>query len=94
MLGRSEQAALAYRRALELDPLNEQLYESLFRVYRASGREDELLGLLEELSLRDRRNPVLLGRLAELADRRGLYEQAGAYRRRRAELEVGDSYDD
>jgi len=88
MLDRPEEALLAYRRALDLDPRAAQHYEDLFRLYRKLGREEELLSLLREQSLRDTRNPVLFGKLAELEDRLGFPGQAAAHRRRQAELEA------
>lgn len=91
MLGQPDRAALAYRRALELDPRDEELYEGLFRVYRALGEERELLSLLEEQSLRDTRNPVLFGRLAALEESLGMTEEAQAHRKRKAELELVES---
>ncbi len=88
MLDRPEEALLAYRRALDLDPRGAQHYEDLFRLCRKLGREEELLSLLREQSLRDTRNPVLFGKLAELEDRLGFPDQAAAHRHRQGELEA------
>jgi len=88
MLDRPDEALLAYRRALDLDPRAAQHYEDLLLLYQKLGREEELLSLLREQSLRDSRNPVLFGKLAELEERLGFPEQAVAHRRRQAELEA------
>jgi tetratricopeptide (TPR) repeat protein len=88
MLGRPDEALLAYRRALDLDPRAAQHYEDLLLLYQKLGREEELLSLLREQSLRDSRNPVLFGKLAELEERLGFPEHAVAHRRRQAELEA------
>ncbi len=87
-LGRPEEALLAYRRALDLDPRDARHYDELLRLYGRLGREEELLSLLREQSLRDTRNPVLFGKLAGLEERLGFPEQAAAHRRRQTELEA------
>jgi tetratricopeptide (TPR) repeat protein len=87
-LGRLEEALLAYHRALDQDPRSEERYEDLFRLYRRLKREGELLAFLREQILRDPRNPLLFGRLAELELSLGYTEEAAAHRRRQAELEA------
>jgi len=85
-LGRHEAALLAYHRALDLDARNTERYGDLFRLYRGLNREQQLLERLREQSLREPRNPVLFGKLAELEQSLGYAEQAQIHRRRRAEL--------
>lgn len=51
-------------------------------------REEELLAYLREQILRDPRNPLLFGKLAELEERLGYTEEAAAHSRRQAELEA------
>jgi Flp pilus assembly protein TadD len=81
-LGRGEEAALAFLRAVELDPRSPAIYDGLVRAY--AGREQELHTLLSDRALRDTRNPVLFRRLAWLERRLGL-EQAAAEHLLRAE---------
>lgn len=87
-LGRLEEALLACHRALDQDPRSEERYEDLFRLYRRLKREGELLAFLREQILRDPRNPLLFGRLADLELSLGYTEEAAAHRRRQAELEA------
>ena len=87
-LGRLEEALLAYHRALDQDPRNQERYEDLFRLYRRLKREEDLLDYLREQILRDPRNPLLFDELAELEESLDYTEEAAAHRSRQAELEA------
>jgi tetratricopeptide (TPR) repeat protein len=65
-VARLEEAALFYRRALSLDPENPRRYADLAAVYRALGREPQLISLLEERALIDRHNAALAAALSRL----------------------------
>jgi tetratricopeptide (TPR) repeat protein len=65
-VGRLEEAALFYRRALSLDAENPRRYADLALVYRALGREPQLVSLLEERALIDRHNAALAAALSRL----------------------------
>ena len=85
-LGRVEEAALAFLRAVELDPRNPAIYDGLVRAY--AGREQELRILLADRALRDTRNPVLFRRLAWLEERLGLEQAAAGHQLRAERLEA------
>jgi tetratricopeptide (TPR) repeat protein len=85
-LGRGEAAALAFLRAVELDPRNPAIYDGLVRAY--AGREQELHTLLADRALRDTRNPVLFRRLAWLEERLGLEQAAAGHQLRAERLEA------
>ncbi len=87
-LNRLQEALLAYHRALDQDPKNEERYQDLFRLYRRIDREEELLAYMQEQILRDPRNPLLFGKLAELEQSLGYTDQAASHRRRQADLEA------
>jgi tetratricopeptide (TPR) repeat protein len=90
-LGRPEEALPAYHRALDQDPRSGERYEDLFRIYYGLERQQELLVFLREQILRDPRNPLLFGKLADLEESLGYTEEAAAHRRRQAELEAAAS---
>lgn len=86
-LGNREQAALSYRRALDMQPESASLYAALRRLY--AGRETELRQIYLDLSLRQTRNVVLLGQLADLEDTLGLAADAARHRARAQEIQSG-----
>ena len=86
-LGRPEQAIMAYRRALEVDPQSTDLYAALKRLY--TGREDELRQVLLDRSYRDTRNAVLFRELAGLESALGLAEDAAVHSARAVQIESG-----
>ena len=86
-LGDKDQAILAYRRALELDPQSADLYAALERLY--AGREGELRQILQDASYRETRNAVLFRELAKLEEGLGLKGDAEKHAARAAELEAG-----
>ena len=86
-LGDRDDAALAYRRALDLQPESADLYAALRRLY--TGREADLLQILLDLSQRQTRNVVLLGQLANLEESLGLAADAARHRARAQEIQAG-----
>lgn len=86
-LGEKDQAILAYRRALELDPESADLYAGLERLYE--GREGELRQVFLDASYRQTRNALLFRELAKLEDGLGLKADADTHRARAMEIESG-----
>jgi len=85
--GQTDQAIMAYRRALEVDPRSADLYAALRRLY--TGREDELRQVLLDRSYRDTRNALLFRELAGLESGLGLAEDAAIHSARAVEIDSG-----
>jgi tetratricopeptide (TPR) repeat protein len=86
-LGRTEEAIMAYRRALESDPRSADLYAALRRLY--AGREVELRQVLLDRSYRDTRNAPLFRELAKLESALGLEADAAVHSARAVQIESG-----
>ncbi len=86
-LGKTHQSIIAYRRARDLDPENPEIYSALEKLYRADGRDKDLLQLYSELYQRERTNTALIYARANLEERMGLLEEATLHRLRADELE-------
>lgn len=86
-LGQKDQAIMAYRRALELDPRSADLYAALRRLY--AGREMELRQILLDRSYRDTRNALLFRELAGLESALNLEADAAVHSARAVQIETG-----
>ncbi len=86
-LGRTEEAVMAYRRALETDSRSADLYAALRNLY--SGKEGELRQILLDRSYRDTRNAMLLRQLASLESALGLEADAAVHSARALQIESG-----
>jgi len=86
-LGQKDEAVMAYRRALELNPLSADLYAALRRLY--AGREAELRQILLDRSYRDTRNALLFRELAGLEGALGLEADAAVHSARAVQIDSG-----
>ncbi|HPD15447.1 MAG TPA: tetratricopeptide repeat protein [Planctomycetota bacterium] len=78
-LGKSQEAAAALKRALELDPENGPAHETLAFVYNAMGARDKALDELEaaaRAAKRPRNHEGLVQRIAWIYERQGDYKNA------------------
>ena len=80
------QAALSYRRALDLDSRRPEVYRGLQEVYEKMGKPEAYLQVLQMQLLKDAYNPLLCSEAAKAAEALNLKELAVTYRKRAEEI--------
>ncbi len=85
--GRTEEAVVEFRKALSLDPEDQEIYELLHGVYRKMERLPDLRRLLLDLSYIETRNPILFTWLAKVEAQTGLPEEAAFHKERAEQFE-------
>jgi tetratricopeptide (TPR) repeat protein len=84
---RFQEAALEYRKALSLDPHDQELYELLYETFRTMQQLPNLRRLLLDLSYIETRNPVLFTWLSRVEAETGFSEEAALHKERAEQFE-------